>query len=146
MTQATARSACLFMAPLLACLTVVAACVDHVPAQDRRILTAVPAAKLSVDDLARDYARDRAAADRQYRGKAIEVSGTVGSTRDEETGALLLFTNKDGAVTVEAGLLEDQARAIVTGAAEHPRVTLRCYCDGLNGAVVLRSCVGAGAR
>jgi len=117
------------------------ACVDRLPAQDRRILAATAVAKLSVEDLARDYQRDAAAANKLYWGKPIEVSGIVASTRDEQAGATLVFADKSGAAIVEAGLLEDQAKAILASTADHHRITLRCYCGGLNGRVQLKSCV-----
>jgi hypothetical protein len=117
------------------------ACVDRLPSQDRRILQARPVAKLSVDDLARDYQHDARAADGQYWGKAVEVSGTVATTRDVATGAVLVFNDKDGKAIVEAGLLEDQAKAILASTSDSRRITLRCYCAGLSGVVQLRSCI-----
>lgn len=124
-------------------LTLMTGCVDRLPAQDRRILDAVPAAKLTVEDLSRDYQQDRKAADKRYWGKAIEVSGLVASTRDEAMGAALIFADKSGTPIVEAGLLDDQAKAILASTADSRRVMLRCYCDGLNGRVMLKSCVAA---
>jgi tRNA_anti-like len=117
------------------------ACVDRLPSQDRRILDARPVAKLSADDLARDYQRDARAADAQYWGKAVEISGTVAGTHDEATGAILVFNDKDGKAIVEAGLLEDQAKAILASTSDSRRVTLRCYCAGLDGRVQLLSCI-----
>jgi hypothetical protein len=129
---------------LAACsLAAALACVDRLPAQDRRILDAAPSAKLTVENLSRDYQQDRKAADRRYWGKAIEVSGVVSSTRDEALGAALIFADKSGAPIVEAGLLDDQAKAILASTADSRRVTLRCYCDGMNGRVMLKSCVAA---
>jgi len=124
-------------------LALSAACVDRLPSQDRRILDAVPAAKLSVEDLSRDYQQDRKAADKRYWGKAIEVSGVVSSTRDEALGAALIFADKTGAPIVEANLLEDGAKRLLASTADSRRVTLRCYCNGLAGRVVLKSCIAA---
>jgi hypothetical protein len=119
------------------------ACVDRLPAQDRRILDAVPVAKLTVEDLSRDYQQDRKAADKRYWGKAIEVSGLVASTRDDALGAALIFSDKSGVPIVEAGLLDDQAKALLASTADSRRAMLRCYCDGWNGRVMLKSCVAA---
>ena len=124
-------------------LTMTTGCVDRLPAQDRRILDAVPSAKLTAEDLSHDYQQDRKAADKHYWGKAIEVSGVVASTRDEAMGAALVFTDKSGAPIVEAGLLDDRAKAILASTADSRRVTLRCYCDGWNGRVLLKSCISA---
>ena len=103
----------------------------------------MPAAKLSVEDLSRDYHQDRKAADKRYWGKAIEVSGVVSSTRDEALGAALIFADKTGAPIVEANLLEDGAKRLLASTADSRRVTLRCYCNGLAGRVVLKSCIAA---
>lgn len=117
------------------------ACVNQLPAQDRRILEARPVAKLSVEVLARDYQKDARAADAQYWGKAIEISGGVGSTRNDAGATTLLFNDQSGAAIVEAGLLDDQAAAIVASSADAKRITLVCYCDGLKGRVILKSCI-----
>ena len=42
---------------------------------------------------------------------------------------------------VEARLLDDQADAILEAAVVGEKVTLRCYCAGLSGHVVLTSCI-----
>jgi hypothetical protein len=128
---------------LIAVQVALCACVNRLPAQDRRILNATPVAKLTIDDLARDYQRDPKGADARYWGKAVEVSGVVAHTRDEQTGATLLFADKAGATIVEAGLLEDQAKAVLAATADSRRMTLRCYCAGANGPVPVRlmSCI-----
>jgi hypothetical protein len=126
---------------LVAMVVVLAGCIKQLPPQDRRILEATPVAKLTADDLARDYASDAKGADKRYWGKAVEVSGTVASTRDEQTGATLLFADKAGQTIVEAGLLDDQAKAILAATADSRRVTLKCYCAGVNGHVKLSSCI-----
>jgi len=126
----------------LVALAVTAACTDQLLAQDRRILDAVPTAKLSVENLSHDYQADAKAADKRYWGKAIEISGVVSGTRDEPTGAALLFNDKNGALILEADLLDDQAKAILSSTADSHRMTLRCYCGGAsNGHVVLKSCI-----
>jgi hypothetical protein len=122
---------------------IAAACVDRLPAQDRRIIDAAPAAKLTVDDLGRDYQQDPKAADRRYWGKALEVSGVVSRARDDAAGGALIFADKSGVPIVEAGLLEDQAKALLASPAGS-RVILRCYCAGKPAAaVVLTSCIAA---
>src|SRR5690606_398166 len=82
----------LMRAVLLALLAaVVSGCVDRLPEQDLRILGAVAVAKLPVEALAGDYQSDRAAADRQFWGKPIEVSGEVAETRQTPAGPVLVF-------------------------------------------------------
>jgi tRNA_anti-like len=130
------------LAIALLAITAGAACIDRLPSQDRRILDAVPAAKLSVENLSRDYQGDAKAADKRYWGKAIEVSGVVSSRRDEAMGAALLFDDKNGTLIVEAQLLDDRAKAILASTSDSQRTTLRCYCSGSSsGHVVLKSCI-----
>jgi hypothetical protein len=127
---------------LLVALSAAAGCVDRLPDQDLRILTATAVAKLPVDALVGDYRADRGAADRQYWGKPIEVSGEVSATRESPTGPVLVFVDKSGAEIVEAMLLADQAKAIVDAVGQSKRIRLKCYCDGLGTtSVQLKSCV-----
>jgi hypothetical protein len=116
-----------------------AACADKLPDQDRRITQAAPAAKLSVDLLWKDYQADRAAADRKYWGKAVDISGKVTSV--ETAAPSRVIFQMQAAQGVEARLLDDQAAAILASAVVGERITLRCYCAGLSGSVILTSCI-----
>jgi hypothetical protein len=123
-------------------IPVLGACVDRLPDQDLRILGTTAVAKLPVEALAADYRADRAAADRQYWSKPIEVSGEVTETRESAGGPVLVFLDKSGTAIVEATLLDEQAAAIRTALGDSKRVRLKCYCDGLSSAIVrLKSCV-----
>lgn len=125
----------------VAVLAVSAACVDRLPSQDRRILVATPVAKMSIEDLAKDYQADQKAADSRYWGKAILVTGQVGKIRNEARPMALTFVDKSAVDIVEAELLDDGASAIVAGLGENRRITLKCYCAGGAGKVTLKSCV-----
>jgi hypothetical protein len=126
----------------LVTLSAVAGCVDRLPDQDLRILSATAVAKLPVDALIADYRADRGAADRQYWGKPIEVSGEVSARRDASTGPVLVFVDKSGADIVEATLLDEQSKAVLEAVEKSKRVRLKCYCDGLATTTVrLKSCV-----
>jgi hypothetical protein len=126
-------------AVLVACLSGLTACVDRLPEQDRRITAATPAAKLSVDLLFKEYRADRKAADRNFWGKALDVSGRV--TAVEKSPAKLVFT-LETPHGVDAFLLDDQSAEILSSTEVNQRVTLRCYCAGLTGEnVTLRSCI-----
>ena len=119
-----------------------AACVDRLPDQDLRILTATPTERLSAALLWDDYQQDRAAADRRYRGRAIVVTGTATTIGSGEPGQrFLVFARPEGPGGVRAYLLDDQATAILTAAKENPKVALKCFCEGLTDVVVLKSCV-----
>ena len=116
-------------------------CVDRLPDQDLRVLTATPVAKLSVDLLWKEFQADPDAASRTYFGKVVEITGTASRVGDDApTDRYVLFA-QDGEVGVRANLLDDQAAAILAKAREEPRITLKCYCEGLDGSLVLKSCV-----
>jgi len=116
-----------------------AACADTLPEQDRRITQATPFEKLSADVLWKDYQADKNAANRRYFGKAVDVTGKVTSV--ESSAPKRVMFEQVEAVAVEARLLDDQADAILAAAVVGERVTLRCYCAGLSGNVILTSCI-----
>ncbi len=124
----------------VAFLAVLAGCAETLPEQDRRIYAATPAAKLSADVLWKDYQADSAAADRQYWGKALEVSGNITAISPAPPHAFLTFAEPDQA-GVRAELLDDESAAILEAVKVGDRVTLRCFCEGLDGQVRLKSCI-----
>ncbi|MEO7192284.1 MAG: hypothetical protein ABI051_14625 [Vicinamibacterales bacterium] len=128
------------IAALLAAFTL-AACVDRLPDQDMRILAATPVARLSADILWKEYLADRAKADRAYWGKPIVVSGTVTAVgSDVPTDRYVMFGQAEK-LGVRANLLDEQAAGIMAAVPADKRLTLKCFCDGLSGNVVLKSCV-----
>ena len=114
-------------------------CADKLPEQDRRITQASPAEKLSVDVLWKDYQTDQKSADRRYWGKALDVSGKVTSV--ETTAPQRVMFELQAPHGVEARLLDDQAEGILKAAVVGDRMTLRCYCAGLSGNLILTSCI-----
>ena len=129
------------IAAALVATAVASACTDSLPAQDRRIRGEVAIAKMSADDLWKDFQQDAAAARGRYHGKAVEISGKpTRADGHDDTGAYLVFA-QSGEFGVRANLLDDDAAEIVKAAGEGQRITLKCYCDGLNGHVILKSCV-----
>ena len=125
----------------IALLIAATACVDRLPDQDLRIRGETPIAKMSVDHLWKDFQEDAAAARTRYWGKAVEVSGTpTRSDGRDATGAYLLFA-QSGELGVRAHLLDDGAAEIIKRGSAGERLTLKCYCDGIDGHVLLKSCV-----
>jgi hypothetical protein len=124
---------------VLCAVAVAAACADALPEQDRRITEAAPFEKLSADVLWKDYQADKAAANRRYWGKALDVTGKVTSV--EKSAPKRVMFELAEASAVEARLLDDQADAILEAAVVGEKVTLRCFCAGLSGHVVLTSCI-----
>jgi tRNA_anti-like len=125
---------------------VAAACVDSLPAEDLRITTATPVAKLSVGLLWKDFQDDARAAHGRYWSKAVAVTGapTLVSTPDA-TDPVIVFA-VDGDHGVRAYLLHDEAPALLGAAKVGERLTLKCFCDDLHdGDLVLRSCIPVGA-
>ena len=120
------------------------ACAEHVPDQDLRILSAPPAAKLSADDLWKDFQRDPSAARRQYFGKAIDVSSRITSIEpDPKKVPHIFFGQPGGGAGVRARLLDDRAVDTLKDTKPGDRITLRCFCEGLDEKqdVVLKSCI-----
>lgn len=128
-------------ASIVACAfaAVAAACVNSLPDQDRRILDARPSAKLSTTQLWKEYAADSKAADKQYWGKVVEVTGKVWSVH-ADAPASVMFVEQDPH-GVQANLLDDQAAAILKDVTPGQHFTLRCYDAGFKGDVVLKSCI-----
>jgi hypothetical protein len=96
--------------------------------------------KLSAHDLASAYAADPGGADARYRGRVIEISGVV---RNLQPGVVLTLAAGDAGQVVEASLHEDAAPAVLKTVADDRRVTLKCFCEGFNQRVRLKSCVAA---
>jgi hypothetical protein len=117
-----------------------AACADTLPDQDLRILDAVPVAKVSADILWQEYEANAEAANARYWGKAVEVTGEVTSADSDGIDAYVLFGQTED-FGVRANALDDQAAAIVAAADVGERLTLKCFCAGLDGHVILKSCV-----
>lgn len=119
-------------------------CVNTLPDQDRRIRVTPSVAKIPADILGKEYQADAREADRKYWGKAIEISGTVTRAEAGESGGpsrTYLFFGQNDAFGVRANLLDDDADEILKTAQPGQRVRLKCFCAGLNGNVVLKSCV-----
>ena len=128
----------------LAAFLASAACVDRLPDQDLRILSATPTAKLSVDLLWKEFQDYPDQARRTYFGKVVEVTGTASRVGDDvPTDRYILFGQSGTEVGVRANLLEEQAAAVLAKGKENPTMTLRCYVEGLDGHLQLKSCVMA---
>jgi len=118
-----------------------AACVNRLPDQDLRILSARPDAKLSVELLWKEFQADADQARRAYFGKVVEITGSAtGVGENVPTDRYVLFA-QSGELGVRASLLDEQAVGILAKAKADPRMTLKCYCEGLDGNLVLKSCV-----
>jgi hypothetical protein len=130
-------------AGLLLLLLLATACIDRLPDQDLRILAATtPDMKLSADLLWKAFKDNAGEARRLYFGKVVEVTGTatvIGT--DAPTERFVLFGQEDGKFGVRANLLDDRAREILSSIPDNKRITLRCFCEGLDGHVILKSCV-----
>ena len=120
---------------------VTAACVTSLPDQDLRILAAAPDAKLSVELLWKEFQSNADQAQRTYFGKVLEITGSATRVGDDVPTDRYVFFAQAGEFGVRANLLNEQAVDILTKTKEDPRVTLKCYCEGMNGNVILKSCV-----
>jgi hypothetical protein len=120
---------------------VTAACVTSLPDQDLRILAAAPDAKLSVELLWKEFQSNDDQAQRTYFGKVLEITGSATRVGDDVPTDRYVFFAQAGELGVRANLLNEQAVDILAKTKEDPRVTLKCYCEGMNGNLILKSCV-----
>jgi hypothetical protein len=128
----------------LVCLTVAAAaCVSNLPEQDLRILAAQPSAKLSASDLWKDFQADAGAARKKYFGKAIDVSDKPTAIETEASKGQHFFFGQAADHGVRARLLDEKAAEILKDAKVGERLTLRCFCQGMDEKqdVLLKSCI-----
>lgn len=128
---------------VLAALLAAVSCANHLPDQDLRILSAQPAAKLSASDLWKDFQADAAAAKSRYFGKAVDISDAPTAVEpNAPAGARMVFTQA-GDRGVVARLLDERTTATMAEAKAGARLTLRCFCEGLdeNKDVLLKSCI-----
>lgn len=114
-------------------------CADQLPDQDLRILDATPAAKISSDILWTEYQGDKSAADKRYWGKAVEITGRVTSV--SQTPPRIIFQPQFAPAGIEARPLEDRSAATLAAATVGERMTLRCFCAGIETNVILKSCI-----
>lgn len=128
---------------MITAMIVAGGCADTLPDQDLRILAAAPVEKLSAAILWEEYQTDAAAADARYWGKAIEVTGVVTVADSDPVQAYVLFGQTED-FGVRANALDEKAVALVNAAKVGERLTVKCFCAGLDGHVVLKSCVGVG--
>jgi hypothetical protein len=129
--------------PALAALLLVASCANHLPDQDLRILSAQPAAKLSASDLWKDFQADAAAAKSRYFGKAVDISDAPSAIEPNAPAGSRMIFLQSGERGVVARLLDERATATVADAKAGARLTLRCFCEGIDESkdVLLKSCI-----
>ena len=135
------------VASLVTVVTLVAAavagCGPAVSDHDNRIFALTASVKLSAADLSSTYGADSAMADGRYRGRVLEISGVVTRVQPAAAPAPAVVTLKGGDASplVEASLHEDAGAEMLKTIAEGQRITLKCFCEGLDQRVRLKSCV-----
>src|SRR5262245_48434260 len=103
------------LAGVIGALSALLACVDRLPDQDLRILTATPSAKLSADLLWKAFQENAAEAKRSYWGKVVEVTGTATAIGKDVPGERYIVFGQAEKAGVRANLLDDAAGAILSG-------------------------------
>ena len=127
---------------MLLVMTGLVGCGPAVSDHDNRIFAATASVKLSASDLSIAYASDAGAADARYRGRVMEVSGVV--TKVQPVPAAVMLAGGEKGPQVEASLHEDVAAELLKTVADGQRITIKCFCEGLDQRVRLKSCVAAG--
>ena len=118
-----------------------AACGPAVSDHDNRIFATPASIKLSAADLSSAYLADPGAADGRYRARVLEVSGVL--TEMNPGSASLILAGGEKGPAVEASLHEDVAATVLKTLANGQRITIKCFCEGLDQRVRLKSCVTA---
>jgi len=127
---------------VVALAMVAVACTDRLPEQDLRIVEAVPVERLSVALLWQDFETSRVQAESNYNGKAVVIVGEVTGTGSDVPGDRYVYFKRTDTGGVRANLLDERASAVLAAVKDAPRVTLKCFCEGISGAdVVLKSCI-----
>jgi hypothetical protein len=130
------------LAMMIAAASGLVACGPAVSDHDNRIFAATASVKLSAADLSTAYASDAGAADGRYRGRVMEVSGVV--SKVQPAPAAVMLAGGDKGPLVEASLHEDVAAELLKTMADGQRITIKCFCEGLDERVRLKSCVASG--
>jgi hypothetical protein len=101
------------------------------------------AAKLSASDLWKDFQTDPGAARTRYFGAAIDLSDRPTAVEPQAPGGARVVFAQTGERGVIARLLDERAAATLEDAKAGARLTLRCFCEGLDRDqnVLLKSCV-----
>lgn len=121
-----------------------AACADTLPDQDLRITEAHPVERLSAALLWQDFQTQRETAERNYNGRAVIVVGDVTRTGSGAPGERYVYFGQNDTGGVHASLLDEVADDILAAVRDNPRVSLKCFCEGMSTSdVILKSCIGA---
>jgi hypothetical protein len=123
------------------CVLAAASCADHLPDQDLRIVDAPPVERLSAALLWQDFQSQRERAERNYNGKAVVLVGDVTSVGTDAPGNRYVYFGQTDSHGIRAHLLDDRAAAVLEAARANPRVTLKCFCEGMTSDVILKSCI-----
>jgi len=126
---------------VIALATALAGCARTLPEQDRRITVTPAIAKIPAEDLWKEYKDNATAADKKYWGQAIEVSGKVSTVVGEPTAPQAVRFFVEGDKGIKAFVLDDQSAEIIKRVVVGQHLRLKCYCAGLDGDVILRSCI-----
>ena len=113
------------------------ACGGAISNHDNRIFTTTASAKLATAELSLGYVLNPKAADDLYRGHVIEVSGVVATVEAASNRLVMLGSDP----VVWASLHDDVAAEVLKTVTQGQRVTLKCFCEGLDTQVHLKSCV-----
>ena len=97
--------------------------------------------KLPTELLWKAFQTNADQARRAYFGKVVEVTGSATRLGDDVPTDRYVFFAQSGEFGIRANLLDEQAGEILAKTKEDPRVTLKCYCEGMDGNLILKSCV-----
>lgn len=103
-------------------------------------LESVPAVKVSLERLFREYTSNEFDADQRYKGKWLEVAGNIAKV-GREAGPVVLMLDTGNPLTQVRAVFKEDLRFKVAAMKQGEPVRIRCVCDGRSGHVQLRDCV-----
>ena len=116
----------------------VGACAASVSDHDNRIFSLPASVKLSASNLSEAYATDRSSADDRYLGRVLEVSGVVRGRGAD--GRTVTLAGTEAGPPIDATMHEDVAESLLATVIGGQRLTVKCFCEGLDQTVRLKSC------
>jgi hypothetical protein len=102
-----------------------------------------PAGREAPAYLWKDFQAGAAAAKSRYFGKAVDISDAPTAIEPNAPAGSRMIFLQAGERGVVARLLDERAAATVAEAKAGVRLTLRCFCEGIDGNkdVLLKSCI-----
>jgi hypothetical protein len=101
-----------------------------------------PSIVVTAPMLVSEYEANEIAADRKYKGRILQVSGTVDSIAKDilDTMYVTLDSGQEFGITSVQCFFDESAASSLSQLSKGLTITVVCHCDGKFGNVLLKSC------